>query len=264
MAHAAPVRPKINTKPTQPARSGAARAPGGPGKAGRPAKASARVGGDIRDSVRNSDRVVIEVGCGVTVYPARGPGDVWRAVWVEDGRRRYREAGTEARLAAKLEKVIERLTAGAANMERPGADLIAFYLSPDRLPADRQWSRKHAHTQARLCAVRHPGDRPPALPGHHHQPHAADRQRSTHPRRRRPGPGNDLRPRRRRDCRRIPGQPPAQRSALASRRPPPAPPRSAWPANRRCSSTPPTSPPPPTWAGSARPWPRGAAGTWTS
>jgi integrase len=24
-------------------------------------------------------------------------------------------------------------------------------LSPDRLPADRQWSRKHAHTQARLC-----------------------------------------------------------------------------------------------------------------
>jgi hypothetical protein len=30
------------------------------------------------------------------------------------------------RLAAKLAKVIERLSAGAANMERPGADLIAF------------------------------------------------------------------------------------------------------------------------------------------
>ncbi len=32
-----------------------------------------------------------------------------------------------------------------------GADLIAFYLSPDRLPVPRQWSRKHAHTQRRLC-----------------------------------------------------------------------------------------------------------------
>ena len=32
-----------------------------------------------------------------------------------------------------------------------GADLIAYYLSPDRLPVQRQWSRKHAHTQRRLC-----------------------------------------------------------------------------------------------------------------
>jgi len=72
-------------------------------------------------------------------------------VWVEDGRRRYLEALTEERLAVKLEKVIERLSADAPNMERPGADLIAFYLSPDRLPADRRWSRKHAHTQRRLC-----------------------------------------------------------------------------------------------------------------
>jgi integrase len=32
-----------------------------------------------------------------------------------------------------------------------GADLIAFYLSADRLPVQRQWSRKHAYTQRRLC-----------------------------------------------------------------------------------------------------------------
>jgi hypothetical protein len=32
-----------------------------------------------------------------------------------------------------------------------GADLIAFYLSPGRLPVQQQWSRKHAHTQRRLC-----------------------------------------------------------------------------------------------------------------
>ena len=58
---------------------------------------------------------------------------------------------TEAKLAAKLESVTERLSAGAANMERPGADLIAHYLDPGRLPVQDRWSRKHAHTQRRLC-----------------------------------------------------------------------------------------------------------------
>ena len=96
-------------------------------------------------------RLVIELECGIVVYPAQEGQNRWRAVWVEGGRRRFREAVTEAGLAVKLEKVIERLTADAPNMERPGADLIAFYLSPDRLPADRRWSRKHAHTQGRLC-----------------------------------------------------------------------------------------------------------------
>ena len=36
-------------------------------------------------------------------------------------------------------------------MKRPGADLIAHYLDPDRLPVSARWSRKHAHTQRRLC-----------------------------------------------------------------------------------------------------------------
>jgi integrase len=96
-------------------------------------------------------RVVIEVEGGVTVYPARGPGGRWRAVWMEDGVRRQCEATSEDRLAARLEKVTERLTADAPNLERPGADLIAWYLSPDRHPASRPWSAKHADTQRRLC-----------------------------------------------------------------------------------------------------------------
>jgi len=58
---------------------------------------------------------------------------------------------SEDGLAGRLEKVIERLTADAPNLERPGSALIAFYLSPDRLPTRSQWSRKHAHTQRRLC-----------------------------------------------------------------------------------------------------------------
>jgi hypothetical protein len=95
--------------------------------------------------------VVVEVGHGVVVYPPAEPGGLWRAVFTENGRRRYRQAVTEADLAVKLEKVTERLAAGAPNMERPGADLIAHYLDPDRLPPGERWSRKHAHTQARLC-----------------------------------------------------------------------------------------------------------------
>jgi integrase len=59
---------------------------------------------------------------------------------------------SEHRLALKLEKVTERLAADAPHMRRPGADLIAWYLNPDRLPAERRWSRRHADTQRRLCS----------------------------------------------------------------------------------------------------------------
>jgi hypothetical protein len=41
------------------------------------------------------------------------------------------QGATEAKLAAKLEKVTERLRADTANMERPGADLIRHYLDPE-------------------------------------------------------------------------------------------------------------------------------------
>jgi len=95
--------------------------------------------------------VVIELEVGITVYPARRAGDRWRAVWYEAGRRRQCEAVTEAKLAARLAKVAERLQADAPGLERPGADLIAWYLCPDRHPAARPWSRKHADTQRRLC-----------------------------------------------------------------------------------------------------------------
>src|ERR1035437_3585949 len=96
-------------------------------------------------------RVVIEVEGGVTVYPAREPGGRWRAVWKENGQRRQCEAVSEDRLAARLTKVTERLMADAPNLERPGADLIAWYLSPGPHPATRPGSAKHADTQRRLC-----------------------------------------------------------------------------------------------------------------
>ena len=83
--------------------------------------------------------------------PGQGEGDRWRAVWKEDGVRRQCEAASEEKLAAKLARITERLTADAPNLERPGADLIAYYLSPGRHPANRPWSAKHADTQRRLC-----------------------------------------------------------------------------------------------------------------
>ena len=150
MAHAALARTKINTEVTQPARGRGTRSPAGPRRAGRP-PGGPRVSGEARESARHPDRPVVELGSGIVVYPPEAEGEPWRAVFTENGQRRYRQGATEAKLAAKLEKVTERLSAGAANMERPGADLIAHYLDPDRLPVQDRWSRKHAHTQRRLC-----------------------------------------------------------------------------------------------------------------
>jgi hypothetical protein len=109
------------------------------------------VSGEARESVRQHERPVIELELGILVYPPQAAGEPWRATFTESGQRRFRQAATEAKLAEKLEKVRERLSAGAANMEKPGAELIAHYLDPDRLPVARRWSRKHAHTQRRLC-----------------------------------------------------------------------------------------------------------------
>jgi hypothetical protein len=88
-----------------------------------------------------------------SVYPARAASGRWRAVWHEDGERQQCEAASEEKLAVKLEKVKIRLEADAPRMRQPGAALIAHYLDPDRLPVSVRWSRKRAHTQARLCEL---------------------------------------------------------------------------------------------------------------
>jgi hypothetical protein len=115
-----------------------------------PARAKVLATGSERESARGAGGV-IELECGITVYPARSEGGRWRAVWYEAGERQQCEAATEAKLTPKLGKVAERLQADAPNMRRPGCDLIAHYLDPDRLPVRDRWSRKHADTQRRLC-----------------------------------------------------------------------------------------------------------------
>ena len=150
MTQSAPARTKINTKVTQPAPGRSSRRPAGRPGPGRPPKGP-RVSGEARVSVPPAARPVIEMDFGIPVYPPGDRGEPWRAMFAENGQRKYRQGATEAKLAEKLEKVRERLQADAANMERPGADLIRHYLDPDRLPAGDRWSRKHAHTQRRLC-----------------------------------------------------------------------------------------------------------------
>ena len=149
MTQAPPAIFKIPTESPQPARGKPGRA-SGRAKAGRPAPGRVIVNGTGRAATRGGGEV-IELEYGITVYPARREHGRWRAVWYENGERQQCEAGTGEKLAARLEKVTERLAADAPNMKRPGAALIAHYLDPDRLPVDERWSRKHADTQRRLC-----------------------------------------------------------------------------------------------------------------
>jgi hypothetical protein len=138
---------KIPTKSPQPARKAVR-----PARKAKAAPAPRRVlaNGTGRTATRGGGEV-IELDYGITVYPDREEKGRWRAVWYEDGKRQQCEAGTEQKLAAKLEKVTERLEADAPNMKLPGPALIAHYLDPDRLPVDERWSRRHADTQRRLC-----------------------------------------------------------------------------------------------------------------
>ncbi len=139
---------KIPTESPQPARGKASRAR--KAAAAQPRAASRVAGAGTRAATRG-DGNVIELDLGTTVYPPRQDGGRWRAVWHEDGERKQCESVSQDKLAAKLDKVRQRLSTGAANMTRPGADLIAWYLNPDRLPVAKRWSRKHADTQRRLC-----------------------------------------------------------------------------------------------------------------
>jgi hypothetical protein len=150
MTQAAPARAKIPTKSPQPGLGGSGRPSGRAPRSSGPGNPRILAGGAGRESTRGGADV-IELDCGITVYPARSEGGRWRATWYESGKRRQCEAASEEKLAARLETVRTRLEADAPNMRKPGADLIAHYLDPDRLPVGKRWSRRHAHTQRTLC-----------------------------------------------------------------------------------------------------------------
>jgi hypothetical protein len=74
MAGIAPSRTKINTEITQLAPRQPSRRSPGRVQPGRPARRPARVGGDARGSVRDPGRQVVELDCGITVYPPETEG----------------------------------------------------------------------------------------------------------------------------------------------------------------------------------------------
>jgi integrase len=89
---------KIPTESPQPA----------PGKAAKPSRAKKAphvsrspvlASGNGRAATRGNGEV-IELECGITVYPARSEGGRWRAVWYEDGQRQQCEAATGDKLMA--------------------------------------------------------------------------------------------------------------------------------------------------------------------
>ena len=127
------------------------------------------------------ERLVIELECGVTVYPARPRQGRWRAVWYENGPRQQCEAVTEAKLTPKLEKIVERLQADAPNMRQPGADLIAHYLDPDRLPVPTG-GRASTPTPSGGCASGSPPRSSPRSPARTSRPGTPRRSSTPRPR----------------------------------------------------------------------------------
>ena len=99
MTQAAPARTKIPTEIPQLLHSGPARAVGRSKKGSRTAHSRVIASGTGRATTRGSGEV-IELGCGITVYPAREDQGRWRAVWYENGQRRQCEAASEDRIAA--------------------------------------------------------------------------------------------------------------------------------------------------------------------
>ena len=210
-------------------------------------------------------RAVVEVGWGMVAYPPAGADGLWRAVFTEGGRRRYRQAMTEAGLAVKLEKVTERLAAGAPNMERPGADLIGHYLDLDRLPPGRAVvPQARAHPAQAVSAVRRPGHRSHHLPGHHARAHAADRQRRADRQRGRPAAPLPVRPGDRGHQGRVPDSPRLREVHWQAAGRPLPDPRAAAAGESALLVDPAEIPPPATSPRSAMPWPAAGAADWMS
>jgi hypothetical protein len=90
---------KIPTESPQPGK--AAKPSGRAKKAPHAGRSPVLASGNGRAATRGGGEV-IELECGITVYPARSEGGRWRAVWYEDGQRRQCEAATEGKLTAKV------------------------------------------------------------------------------------------------------------------------------------------------------------------
>lgn len=107
------------------------------------------IGGTARIGRRGP---VWDLGDNVVVYPPADRTGPWRAQWRgPDGRRKACRAASEQLLADKLDPLLRQWRNEPALGGATGAQLIEWYLSPDRHPVDRPWSRSHLAGQRRLC-----------------------------------------------------------------------------------------------------------------
>ena len=216
MTQAAPAVFKIPTESPQPARKAAR--PARRAKAARPAPGRVLANGTGRAATRGGGEVIeLEL----RHHRVPGPrGTRPLAGGLVRGRRAAAVRGGEPRRSwpPSWRRSPSGWQADAPNMKRPGADLIAHYLDPDRLPVDERWSRKHADTQRRLCER----FAAPVIDAVTCQDIKTDHTQkivNAAPTAggRRPGPPDDLRPGQRRPGGRVPGQPAAGEGALAGR-----------------------------------------------
>ena len=264
MAQSAPARTKINTKSNTTGPRAAAQRPQA-GRPGRPAaRAARRVSGEARESVRESARPVVEVEFGITGVPAGGGGGA-----VAGGVHRERAAAVPAgrRPRRSWPPSWRRSPNGCRptrpDMERPGADLIAHYLDPDRLPGRRAVVPQARRTPSGGCASGSPPRSSARSPARTSRPAHMQQIVNAAPT---AGEGD-----------RVHGMLSALVAAgieggyLANPRlamvhwqaggPPAARPAGDRPGSRRCGSIPPRSRPTATSASSARRWPRAGTGS---
>ena len=117
----------------------------------RPGAAILAIGGSTRQGRRGP---VWDLCDGVVAYPPPDSTAAWRAQWRDaDGGRRACRADTEEQLAAKLDPLLRRLRGEPELGGATGAQLVNWYLSPDRHPVDKPWSRSHLAGQQRLCRL---------------------------------------------------------------------------------------------------------------
>lgn len=89
---------------------------------------------------------------GITIYPPLTASTPWRACWIDpDGKRRWCRAVSEPALAIKLEPVKARLIFDAHRTKAKFSELIAHYLDPGRLPADKPWAPNYRADVRRYC-----------------------------------------------------------------------------------------------------------------
>ena len=119
---------------------------------------------EAREPARHPDRPVIELECGTLVYPPEADREPWRAVFTENGQRRYRQGATNAAptagegdrvhgmLSALVAAGIEGRTSPCLQRSRQRVSHPQALTIPQPFPGSAHCISQQATTHARLPA----------------------------------------------------------------------------------------------------------------